>query len=228
MRPAIRLAALMGVQVVYVFTHDSIGLGEDGPTHQPVEHLSALRAIPNLTVIRPADANETVGAWKSAITRSSGPTALVLTRQKVATMDESKAPDAERGAYVITDSDDGVPELIIIATGSEVEIALGAAATLKGKGIKARVVSMPSFEIFEEQTKEYKDKVLPPEVSLRISVEAGVTLGWGRYVGKDGVSIGIDRFGASAPYKTNFEKFGFTVENIVARAVELVSNRVPS
>jgi transketolase len=230
MRPAIRLAALMRAHVVYVFTHDSIGLGEDGPTHQPIEHLAALRAMPNLTVIRPADASETVSAWKSALTRSKGPTALVLTRQNLPVIDTAAYPrsiegGASRGAYVVADPADGAPEVIIIATGSEVSVALGAYAELANDGVKARVVSMPSFEIFEEQSPDYKESVLPSTVLARVSVEAGATLGWGRYVGTFGVSIGLDRFGASAPAKTNFEKFGFTSANVAAKARGLLNGK---
>lgn len=226
MRPAIRLAALMGLQVVYVFTHDSIGLGEDGPTHQPVEHIASLRAMPNLTVIRPADAVETTEAWKSALERTTGPTVLALTRQKLPVMDRAGVKGSlEQGAYVLADPSDGEPELIIIATGSEVEPALKAFEALGEKGVKARVVSMPSMEIFEEQTKEYRDSVLPPDVELRISVEAGTTFGWGRYVGSSGASIGIDTFGASAPAATLFEKFGITAEAITEKALELLSEK---
>jgi len=225
MRPAIRLAALMGLKVIYVFTHDSIGLGEDGPTHQPIEQLAALRAIPNLTLIRPADANETAEAWRLAVTSERGPLALALTRQNVPTLDrESLAPAAglNRGAYVISDAQDGKPELILIATGSEVFLALEAAENLGQKGISVRVVSMPSWELYDKQPEEYRNQVLPPAVRARLAVEAGVPQGWHRYVGDAGDVIGIEQFGASAPYKILFEKYGFTTERIVERALKLL------
>jgi len=224
MRPPMRLAALMGLQVIYVFTHDSVGLGEDGPTHQPIEQLANLRAVPNLTVIRPADAAETVEAWKAALSKTTGPTALVLTRQKVVAIDRTgRAPasDLSRGAYVVADPDDGGPDVIIIATGSEVELALGACTPLRERGVRARVVSMPCWELFEAQGTEYRDSVLIPGVP-RVSVEAASTFGWRRYVG-DGETIGIERFGASAPYKVIYEKFGLTVENITERAASLAA-----
>lgn len=226
MKPAIRLASLMKLPVIYVFTHDSIGLGEDGPTHQPIEQLAGLRAIPNLTVIRPSDATETMEAWKCAITRGKGPVAIVLTRQKVPVIDREKHPGADnlaRGAYVLADPPEGEAELIIIATGSEVDIALGAHEELSERGVKARVVSMPSRELFEEQPEEYRLKVLPPGVKLRIAVEAASPLGWHKYVGDEGEVIGITTFGASAPYKVIFENYGFTVKNIVSRAVALLN-----
>ncbi len=226
MRPAIRMAAMSGLHVIYVFTHDSIGLGEDGPTHQPIEHIASLRAMPNLVVIRPADASETVTAWKVALERKEGPTALLLTRQGVPVIDRaeygcSSPEDLEKGAYVIADCDD-TPELILIATGSEVHLALEAWQRLKEKGIRVRVVNMPSWELFEMQDKEYREDVLPPSVRARVSIEAGSTLGWHRYTGYEGVTIGIDRFGASAPYKILFEKFGFTAENIENEALKLL------
>ena len=226
MRPAIRMAAMSGLHVIYVFTHDSIGLGEDGPTHQPIEHIASLRAMPNLVVIRPADASETVTAWKVALERKDGPTALLLTRQGVPVIDRAKygcssPEDLEKGAYVIADCDD-TPELILIATGSEVHLALEAWQRLKDKGIRVRVVNMPSWELFEMQDKEYREDVLPPSVRARVSIEAGSTLGWHRYTGSEGVTIGIDRFGASAPYKILFEKFGFTAENIENEALKLL------
>ncbi len=223
-RPAVRLSALMNVPVIYVFTHDSIGLGEDGPTHQPVEHLAALRAIPNLTVLRPGDAAETAEAWKAALLHPErGPVALALTRQGLPTFDRTKlAPveGAQRGAYVLSDSD-GTPEIILIGTGSEVQLVVEAAEKLRGEGVAARAVSMPSWELFEAQDQAYRDEVLPPHVTKRLAVEAGVTFGWGRYVGREGRVIGLDRFGASAPGDVNMEKFGFTVENVLkeARAV---------
>ncbi len=226
MRPAIRLASLMRLRLVYVFTHDSIGLGEDGPTHQPVEHLAGLRAIPNLTVIRPADANETGMAWRFALERSSGPVALILTRQNLPVIDRTRYAGAEmtlKGAYVLADAEDGMPDIILIATGSEVHLALAAYEELKEKGVKARLVNMPSWEIFEAQGHEYRESVLPRSVRLRVAVEAASPIGWHRYVGLDGEVIGMETFGASAPYKTLFEKFGFTSANIVARALGLLS-----
>ncbi|MBE9527814.1 MAG: transketolase [Proteobacteria bacterium] len=227
MRPAIRLAALMGLQVVYIFTHDSIGLGEDGPTHQPIEHIAALRAIPGLTVIRPADATETVEAWTEAIEHTDGPVALILTRQKLPMIDRTGAPDSaevKRGAYVVSDASpaESAPDVILIASGSEVSLATGAATALKEKGKNARVVSVPSFELFELQSAEYKESVLPIGVRARVSIEAGSSTGWHRYIGLDGQSISIDRFGASAPAATLFEKFGFTVDNIVEKALQVI------
>ncbi len=222
MRPAIRLAALMGTKVVFVFTHDSIGLGEDGPTHQPVEHLMALRAIPHLTVIRPADADETREAWKYAVSVASGPTALVLTRQGVPTIDKVGSKDGLfRGAYILQDSSEGEPQVVLIGTGSELSLAIHAAKELEVQGIRARVVSMPSWEIFDAQDKSYRDGVLPPGVP-RVSVEAGITLGWERYVGDSGRSIGLDRFGASAPWKELYEYFGITVDAVTENARALV------
>ncbi|MBI5888508.1 MAG: transketolase [Deltaproteobacteria bacterium] len=228
MRPAIRLAALMKQRVIYVFTHDSIGLGEDGPTHQPVEQLAALRAIPNMTVIRPADANETVEAWKAALTHETGPVALALTRQNVLTIDRQKYPSAEglrRGAYVLADTKEGEPELILMATGSEVELVLGAHGELAGRGIRTRVVSMPCWEFFEAQDDAYRASVLPPHVTIRLAVEAASPMGWHRYTGADGGVIGIDHFGASAPYKTIYEKFGLTVDNICKQAMALINRK---
>jgi len=223
MRPAIRLAALMRAHVVYVFTHDSIGLGEDGPTHQPVEHLAALRAIPGLTVIRPADATETVAAWQVAI-EHDGPVALALTRQNIDIQDRTRFPPAAelaKGAYVLVDAD-GTPDLILIATGSEVEVALAARAVLAEQGVQARVVSMPSWELFEKQPQAYKDAVLPPQVTARLAVEAGVRLGWDRYVGLQGGVVSIERFGASAPYKTLWQEFGFTGPAVAEQAMSLL------
>lgn len=223
MRPSIRLAALMGLPVIYVFTHDSIGLGEDGPTHQPVEHLMALRTIPNLTVIRPAEATETAAAWRAALENKHGPTALALTRQGMPTFDKSRhaaASGLAKGAYVLSDAQDA--RLILIGTGSEVQIALDAQALLAAKGIPARVVSMPSWELFEKQSTEYKNSVLPDGIDARIAVEAGVTLGWDRYVGGNGKTIGLDRFGASAPYKTVYQKMGITADAVVDAALRLI------
>jgi transketolase len=224
MRPAVRLAALMEIPVVFIFTHDSIGLGEDGPTHQPIEHLMALRAIPNLTVIRPADANETVEAWRMALAQH-GPTCLILTRQNVPILDRSgmhRDGGVARGAYVVADAPDGRPQVILIATGSEVSVAMGAQKFLAAKGVVARVVSMPSWEIFERQPPAYRASVLPPAVTARVAVEAGSPQGWYKYVGMGGDVVGMTRFGASAPGKVNFEKFGFTPENVAARALALL------
>ena len=223
MRPAVRLSALMRQGVIYVFTHDSIGLGEDGPTHQPIEHLMSLRAIPNLTLIRPADATETAQAWRAAILNTEGPTALALTRQGVPTLDRSTLASADgvhKGAYVLKGGADD--ELILIATGSEVHLALGAAEELESDGVKVRVVSMPSWELFEKQSEEYRESVLPRSIARRVSIEAGVTMGWERYIGLDGLAIGIDRFGESAPAERLFKEFGFTVDNVVNHARKLL------
>ncbi len=222
MRPAVRLSALMGIPVAWVYTHDSVGLGEDGPTHQPIEHYMALRAIPNLTVIRPADANETAMAWRSTL-EAEGPVAMLLTRQNVPVLDPEVTQGALRGAYVLEDAEGGgEPDAILIGTGSEVAVALEARNLLAERGVSARVVSMPSWEIFEAQEGGYKDSVLPPGVETRVSVEAGVTLGWERYVGFGGASIGINRFGASAPGETVLEKLGITPENVANKALELL------
>ncbi|MFZ3073501.1 MAG: transketolase [Thermodesulfobacteriota bacterium] len=230
MRPAIRIACLSKIHAVYVFTHDSIALGEDGPTHQPVEHLASLRALPNMTVIRPADALETVEAWKAAITHKHGPVALILTRQALPVIDRKKygtseASELSRGAYVIAGDRDVVPEVIIIATGSEVHAALTAYERLKQRGVGARVVSMPSMELFNAQDEEYRNAVLPIEASVRISVEAASPMGWHRYVGIEGCVMGIETFGASAPCKTLLEKYGFTAENIEKNAMELLRRK---
>jgi transketolase len=226
MRPAVRLSALSHQRVVWAWTHDSIGLGEDGPTHQPVEHYAALRAIPNLWFVRPADANETVYAWKVALEREDGPVALALTRQKVPTFDRSEvgaASGVERGAYVLWESEDanGVPDLLLIATGSEVWLTLAAARKLQEQGVQARVVSMPCWELFEAQPADYRDEVLPPEVKSRLSVEAGVAQGWHRWVGDEGDTVALDRFGSSAPGDIVLERLGYNVENVVNRAVAL-------
>jgi transketolase len=226
MRPAVRLSALSSLPVVWVWTHDSVGLGEDGPTHQPVEHYAALRAIPNLWFIRPADANETVQAWKIALEREGGPVALALTRQKVPTLDRSEVASAEgvaRGAYVLWESEDanGMPDLVLLATGSEVHVALEAGRRLAEQGTSARVVSMPCWELFEAQPSDYRDEVLPPEAKARLSVEAGVAFGWKRWVGDEGDSISIERFGASAPGTTVLEKLGYTADAVVERALAL-------
>jgi transketolase len=225
MRPAIRLAALMNLHVIYVFTHDSIGLGEDGPTHQPIEQLAALRAIPNLAVIRPCDANETAEAWKVALTRKTGPVALVLTRQNLPVLNhtaEEPADGLQRGAYVIRDPDKGLPDLILMASGSEVHIALEAAVMLTGKGLAVRVVSLPSWELYEEQSEDYHRQVLPPEVSARVAIEAGSPQGWHRYVGRRGDVVGMTHFGASAPYQVLYEKFGLTANRMVEKALSVL------
>jgi transketolase len=225
MRPAIRLAAITRLPVIYVFTHDSIGVGEDGPTHQPVEHLAALRAIPHLTVIRPADANETAVAWKVAVEHREGPVALILTRQNVPIFDRTRYASAEglrRGAYIMAEADNGEPDIILIGTGSEVQLVLAAREELAKKGIAARVVNMPSWELFDRQSRAYRESVLPPEVTARLAVEAGVPQGWHRYVGLSGDVIGLERFGASAPYQVIMQHLGLTVENVVARALRLL------
>ena len=221
MRPSIRLAALSAGHVIYVWTHDSIALGEDGPTHQPVEQLASLRAMPNLLLLRPADANETVEAWRIAMRHTSGPVGLVLTRQKLPVLDRTTlAPSAgtARGAYVLIDAGEGLPELILIATGSEVSLALDAHRQLASEGVRSRVVSMPSWELFEAQSAEYRQAVLPPAVHARVSVEAGSPFGWERYVGPRGAIIGVDRFGASAPGPEVMARYGFSVEHVVATA----------
>jgi transketolase len=225
MRPAIRLAALMRLKVIYVFTHDSIGLGEDGPTHQPVEQLAALRAIPNLTVLRPCDASETAEAWRFALTHKHGPVALVLTRQGVPALDRSVfAPAAglKQGAYVLAEPAKGKPDLLLMASGSEVHLAIEAAKKLGQKGISSRVVSMPSWELFDRQSEAYRLGVFPQNVKVRIAIEAGRTQGWWRYVGDEGDVVGIDRFGASAPYKVLYEKFGITADQVVEKALKLL------
>lgn len=220
-RPAIRLAALMEIPVISVMTHDSIGLGEDGPTHQPIEHLSSLRAIPNLNVIRPADANEVSYAWRAALERKDGPTILVLTRQGLPIFDRSKFGAADgvlKGAYILAKENGSNPDIILMATGSEVQYIVEAKEKLAETGIDARVVSMPCWELFEQQPQAYQDEVLPPAVTARLSIEAATSLGWHKWVGSKGDIIGIDTFGASAPYMEVYEEFGLTTENIVARA----------
>ena len=221
MRPAVRLAALMGLPVVYVWTHDSIGLGEDGPTHQPVEQVAALRAIPGLDVVRPADANEVAVAWREALAHTDRPTALCLTRQGVPTLDRTVHGGAEgtaRGAYVLAEASTGLPEVLLVATGSEVSLALGARERLEAEGTPTRVVSMPCREWFDAQDEAYRAAVLPPSVRARVSVEAAVTFGWRDVVGDAGECLGIDHFGASGPYEVLFEQFGMTPERIVAAA----------
>ena len=227
MRPPMRLAALMGQRVIYVFTHDSIALGEDGPTHQPVEQLIGLRAIPNMTVLRPADATETSYAWKAALLNRTGPTSIVLTRQGVPIIDRHKMPSADavlKGAYTLWEKSAN-PDVILIATGSEVQLALTAAMTVSEQGFSARVVSMPSWELFEQQGKDYQESVLPTSVTARISIEAACTLGWSKYIGPNGYSIGVDTFGASAPFKTLYEKYGLTVENIIQKIEHLLGRK---
>ena len=226
MRPAIRLAALSHIHVIYVFTHDSIGLGEDGPTHEPIEHLASLRAMPNLTVIRPADANETAVAWRVALEHRGGPVALALTRQKLPVLDRTILASADllrRGAYVLTDASNGQPDIILIATGSEVQLALEARQRLAARGIGARVLSMPSWELFEQQPDSYRDEVLPPSVTARLAIEAASPHGWHRYVGPMGAVIGMTRYGASAPYQVLMEQFGFTADNVTSRALSLLA-----
>jgi transketolase len=227
LRPAMRLAALMHSHSLFVFSHDSIAVGEDGPTHQPVEQLASMRAMPNMTVLRPADANETAAAWRVAISRP-GPTALILTRQKVPVLDVSDSlhphpmiQGVPRGAYVLSDCA-GEPEVILIATGSEVHLALEAKAMLQEEGIKARVVSMPSWELFAQQPPSYRDSVLPPECRARLAIEAGSPVGWHRWVGHNGDVIAVDRFGASAPGETVYREYGFTNENVLAKVRRLL------
>ncbi|WP_435872128.1 transketolase [Microbispora rosea] len=219
MRPSVRLAALMKLPVTYVWTHDSIGLGEDGPTHQPIEHLWALRAIPGLDVVRPADANETAAAWKAVLEHDDRPAGLALTRQNVPTLDGAGDPDAvARGGYVLQDASNGQPEVVIIGTGSEVQLAVEARTILESQGIPTRVVSMPCVEWFREQDAAYKQTVLPPAVKARVAVEAGITMGWREFVGDAGEVLGLEHFGASAPYKTIYEQFGLTADRVVAAA----------
>jgi transketolase len=225
MRGAIRLAALSHLPVIYVFTHDSIGLGEDGPTHQPVEHLAAMRAMPNMTVIRPADANESIAAWKVAIRRTDGPTALVFSRQKLPVLEGTRErgdTGVQRGAYVLREAVGGPPEVILLATGSEVALAVEAAAELAKHGTRARVVSFPSWELFAAQPQDYRDEVLPPSIAARLAIEAGVAQGWHRWVGDRGDVLSIEHFGASAPYQEIYRHFGLTVEHVVARAQALL------
>ena len=226
MRPPIRLAALMGLHVVHVFTHDSLALGEDGPTHQPIEQLASLRAIPKLTLIRPGDANETAVAWKVALETRDRPVLLALTRQDLPTLDRTRFASAEgvrRGGYVLSDADSGKPTLILIASGSEVGLVVAAADRLCADGIAVRCVSLPSWDLFDAQPQSYRDDVLPPAVKPRLAVELGVAQGWERYVGDAGAMLGIDRFGASAPAEVLLREYGFTVDNVVARAKALIA-----
>ncbi|HMU43230.1 MAG TPA: transketolase [Ignavibacteriaceae bacterium] len=227
LRPSIRLASISKIKPIYIFTHDSIGLGEDGPTHQPVEHLASLRAIPGLVVIRPADANETSAAWSAAIEHKGSPVALILTRQGLPILDQKKYPSAEnllKGAYILKDPN-SKPDLILMASGSELSLALNASERLEAAGRKVRVVSFPSWELFEMQSGKYKNTVLPPNVKKRISIEAGASQGWQKYIGDEGVSISMESFGASAPVEILLEKFGFTVENILEHANKILSEK---
>jgi transketolase len=227
MRPPVRLAALMGIRVIYIFTHDSIGLGEDGPTHQPIEQLMGLRNVPNLVTIRPADATETIEAWKVAVERYQGPTALILSRQSLPVFDRAElalAAGTQRGGYVLWEATT-TPEVILIGTGSEVNIVLEAGRMLEKEGIAARVVSLPSWELFDAQPEEYRNQVLPPDIRARVSMEAGSPVGWERYTGLDGVVIGLHRFGASAPYKVIYEKLGLTAQHMVDEAKRLVGGK---
>ncbi|MCX6134469.1 MAG: transketolase [Ignavibacteriales bacterium] len=224
MRPPIRMAALMGIRPIYVFTHDSIGLGEDGPTHQPVEQFAALRAIPNITFIRPADANETTAAWRVAIEHTTGPVALALTRQKVPIIDQARYASADnlsKGAYILAENSK-TPKIILIGTGSEVQYVMGAYEQLVKDQVPARVVSMPSWELFEKQSKEYRESVITPSVKKRLVIEASIAMGWHKYAGDEGVIIGMTGFGASAPYELLYKEYGFTVDNVLAKAHELL------
>jgi transketolase len=226
MKPAIRLASLMEIPSIFIYTHDSISLGEDGPTHQPVEQLAGLRAMPNLVLLRPADANEVVEAWKVIMSLTHHPVALVLTRQALPTFDRTKyasAAGVAKGAYVLADAADGKPDVILLATGSEVSLCISAHEQLTAAGIKTRVVSMPSWDIFEKQSDAYKNQVLLPSVKARVSVEEAATLGWDRYVGPTGKIIGMHSFGASAPATDVQKKFGFTVEHVVQAAREAIA-----
>lgn len=226
MRPAVRLAAIMNVPSIFVWTHDSVAVGEDGPTHEPIEHLMSLRAIPNFTVIRPADANETLEAWR-LIPQLNAPVGLILTRQKLPVLDQEKftsAANIAKGAYILSEASNGQPKLILIATGSEVSLAIEAQPKLEEAGIPTRVVSMPSWELFEQQSEEYQEQVLPANVTARLSLELGITLGWEHWVGAQGASLGLDHFGASAPYERVLKEFGFTVENVTEIGKQLVVN----
>ncbi|MCM2357667.1 MAG: transketolase, partial [Geobacteraceae bacterium] len=225
LRPALRLAALMGLHVVHVFSHDSIAMGEDGPTHQPVEQLAALRAIPSLVVLRPGDANETAVAWQVALETRGRPVALVLSRQNLPVLDRLRYPAADglrRGGYVLAEAEGGAPELILIATGSEVALALAARERLQERRLRVRVVSLPSWELFEEQPEGYREAVLPPGVGKRLVIEAGSPFGWHRYMGCGGDIIGVERFGASAPGEAMMREYGFTVDNVCQRALALL------
>jgi transketolase len=235
MRGSVRLAALSGLHVIYVWTHDSVGLGEDGPTHQPIEHYAALRAMPNLWFMRPGDANEASAAWALAVERGDGPVALALTRQKLPTLPgtaEGAREGVGRGGYVLREASSGKPEIVLLGTGSELQLAFAAAEALEAEGTPARVVSLPCWELFDAQDQAYRDSVLPPTVRKRVSVEIGASFGWERWVGDEGAIVGLDHFGASAPARTIFEKFGFTAERVtdVARKVvrDGLRGRVPT
>jgi transketolase len=228
MRASIRLAALMEIPSIFIFTHDSIGVGEDGPTHQPIEQLASLRAMPNLLVLRPADANEVVEAWKIIARLQHGPAALVLTRQPIPTFDRAKygaAAGTARGAYILADAPGGKPDVILMGTGSEVSLCVEAYEKLKAEGIQARVVSMPCWKIFDEQDEAYKESVLPAAVTARVSVEMAATFGWERYVGLKGRKIGMHRFGASAPLKDLLKFFGFTTEAVISEARKAIAEK---
>ena len=225
MRPAIRLAALMNQPTIYVFTHDSIGLGEDGPTHQPVEQMAALRAIPNLMDLRPGDAAETEMAWRLAIERKLGPSFLALSRQSVPVLDRTvlaSAKEMRKGGYILAEAGDGEPRAILIASGSELGLALETRERLEAEGIPTRVVSLPSWWLFSSQEEFYRQLVLPPSVTARVSIEAGSTMGWDRWVGSEGTAVGLDRFGASAPAEVLYEKFGITTDAVVAEVKALL------
>jgi transketolase len=220
MRPPVRLAALMGLHVIYVYTHDSIGLGEDGPTHQPIEQLTALRCIPNMTVIRPADSNEVAVAWRVAMTHTSGPVALVFSRQKLPYIDRARfasAAGVARGAYVLGDAPGGAPRVVLLASGSEVSLILEAQQRLAASGLRARVVSVPSLELFAHQPADYQESVLPPSVP-RVAVEAALPMSWYKWVGSTGAVLGLERFGASAPYQRVYQELGITVDHIIELA----------
>jgi transketolase len=224
-RPAIRLAALMQLPVIYIMTHDSIGLGEDGPTHQPIEHLAALRAMPHLCVLRPADANETAAAWRAAMSRRQGPTMLVLTRQGLPIVDRHRLASADgvlQGAYILSREQGAEPQMLLIASGSEVSLILEAQVQLASEDIDVRVVSMPSWELFREQSQSYRESVLPPSVTARLAVEAGSPMGWHEWVGSAGAVLGIDTFGASAPARDLFQEYGLTADHVVAKAKQLL------
>jgi transketolase len=228
MRPPMRLSAMMGLRVIFIFTHDSIGVGEDGPTHQPVEQIMNLRQIPNMTLLRPADANETREAWLLALANTLGPTTLIFSRQNLPVLDRTvcaSAAGVRRGGYILWESSVLEPHVILLATGSEVAMTLEAGRKLAQEGIRVRVVSLPSWEIFDRQPVEYRNQVLPPKISARLAVEAGIRLGWEHYVGLSGKIIGMDTFGASAPGTVLYEKFGFTPANIVAAAKEMLAGR---
>jgi len=228
LRPSMRLSAMMQLPVIYIFTHDSIGVGEDGPTHQPVEQLAALRSIPGLILIRPGDANEVAEAYKAIMPLKRSPAAVVLTRQNLPTLDRTEyapASGLQKGAYVLADAPDGKPDVILIGTGSELSLCVEAYQRLAAEGVNARVVSMPSWELFDAQPQPYRDSVLPPEVTSRVAVEAGVEQGWHKYIGPSGGFVGMQSFGASAPFKLLYEHFGITLENVVAQAKAAVGNK---